>query len=752
MQRGWFDLKTISNTLLLHPHPAAEAALDVGDRVDVMEHCAGRIVRWRPGRVVAPPGGGPLTVALEGPLGGGGGGGGRAPRLDSTGSEARPLALIVDRDRTSVGSRLTVLESAPIFMAATHWGDSKHRVVVPRSLGALDVLASSQGGAPRPVTLVRKQRFHTLRISLDEVSPLRARVGGGESEGKVCRWQLVLFSRMVEQVVTQQFFRKKATMRVFLEKQLRHKEREPKEDAFPNPGALFSRCAHAPGARGGGALAHLLEAASAHSLLPPFPPSRRPLSPLATPTRADIAKLARRGRESGWEDLLLEEKINLQDMPGATKEILDLSYIEKMQEQLDGIEESWQAYRKGDAVDEGDWWRARLGVCGTQRLDPKVAGAEIEMTVAKGLENNELMVKRLVAKHGWTHIKALGEIQQMRERLTLTDNTQASGHLVLARAMFKLGQLELQCDDLFRRAKATWNAQIEEEAVDTIGGHVTIDVSNPADAQRDGGFRVSFVIEGDVSELCDRLDDFGVGHRFSEDFSSDIIVTALYGRIEEGLKPFQLWGDNNSFDFDAQVRSSFLCLLISFVAHSILLFAYSILLFAQTVLGHGSRRGVGGLRPDVALLRSEGRSRRVHLLPPGRRHQPLPRLLDDRQREQPLLRLRGDTPCGARLPPQVRVYGVHQEHIAVSDVVPAGACAPSTPFLSPSAQTDAAAHTPSVRRSTPRSQAPRPLSGWTNARVPHSCARSAATHLLDPTRALPLPRSARWASAGTTPR
>ena len=241
-------------------------------------------------------------------------------------------------------------------------------------------------------------------------------------------------------------------------------------------------------------------------------------------------------------------------LPVTTKEILDLSYIEKMQEQLNSIEEAWQAYRKGDAVDEGDWWRARLsGVCGTKCLDEKGPGAEIEMTVSNGLENNELMVKRLVAKHGWTHIKALGEIQHMRERLTGTETTEASGHLSLAWAMFKLGQLELQCDDLFHRAKATWNAQIEEEAVDTIGGHVKIEVSNPAGAQRDGGFRVSFVIEGDVSELCDRLDDFGVGHRFSEDFSSDIIVTALYGRIEEGLKPFQLWGDNNSFDFDAQV-------------------------------------------------------------------------------------------------------------------------------------------------------------------------------------------------------
>ena len=81
---------------------------------------------------------------------------------------------------------------------------------------------------------------------------------------------------------------------------------------------------------------------------------------------------------------------------------------------------------------------------------------------------------------------------------------------------------------------------------------VTIDLGRDAG---DGSFRVSFVVEGDVSQVIDRLGDFGVGSRISEHHASDIIVTSLYGRVEQGVKPFQLSGDNNSFDFDAQVRA-----------------------------------------------------------------------------------------------------------------------------------------------------------------------------------------------------
>ena len=44
-----FKLTKISNTLRIHPNAVNETKLECGDRVDVMEHYAGRIVAWRPG-------------------------------------------------------------------------------------------------------------------------------------------------------------------------------------------------------------------------------------------------------------------------------------------------------------------------------------------------------------------------------------------------------------------------------------------------------------------------------------------------------------------------------------------------------------------------------------------------------------------------------------------------------------------------------------------------------------------------------
>ena len=40
--------------------------------------------------------------------------------------------------------------------------------------------------------------------------------------------------------------------------------------------------------------------------------------------------------------------------------------------------------------------------------------------------------------------------------------------------IFKLLQIELQCQTLYLKAKNAWEDQIENEAVDAIGGHVFI--------------------------------------------------------------------------------------------------------------------------------------------------------------------------------------------------------------------------------------------------------------------------------------
>jgi hypothetical protein len=64
-----------------------------------------------------------------------------------------------------------------------------------------------------PVTLVRKQEYYKMRIPLREIAPLPETANLSDSDGNVCRWRIMLFSKLVEQIVTQQFYRRKATMK-----------------------------------------------------------------------------------------------------------------------------------------------------------------------------------------------------------------------------------------------------------------------------------------------------------------------------------------------------------------------------------------------------------------------------------------------------------------------------------------------------------------------------------------------------------